>query len=203
MYDYRKMTPEQQREVVEYRQKQQRPFHSPPHWEFQGQRQFIISAACYEHTPVIGKTLSRMTECEAALLAACEKYVTAIYAWCILPNHYHLLIQTDSIKALRHEIGRFHGRKSFAWNGEDGCRGRQVWHNCFDREIKSHGHFWASVNYIHHNPVKHGYVEKWQDWIWSSAADFLERLGKEKALAIWRAFPTLDYGKKWDVEPKK
>jgi putative transposase len=78
--------------------------------------------------------------------------------------------------------------------------GRQVWFNCFDRVIKSHRHFWASVNYIHHNPVHHGYVDAWQDWPWSSAAQFLERVGRERALEIWHQFPILDYGKKWDID---
>jgi putative transposase len=123
----------------------------------------IISAACYDHASVIGKSHERMTACENAILEICEQHSTALYAWCILPNHYHLLIKTDRLKELRKEIGRFHGRSSFNWNGEDQRRGRQVWHNCFDREIKSHGHYWASVNYIHHNPVKHGYVDRWQE----------------------------------------
>ncbi|HXF39846.1 MAG TPA: transposase [Blastocatellia bacterium] len=200
MYDYREMTPEQRREIVENRRRQQRPWHSPPHWDFEGQHQFIISATCFEHAPVIGKTPERMTDCEAALLKLCEEYATVLYGWCLLPNHYHLLLRTEQLKELRAEIGRFHGRSSFNWNREDESRGRKVWHNCFDREIQSHRHFWASVNYIHHNPVKHGYAQKWQDWPWSSAAEFLERVGRETAEKIWREFPILDYGKKWDVD---
>lgn len=198
MYDYRRMTPDERQKIVAGRRHQHRPWHSPPHWEFEGQRQFIISAACYDHAPVIGKSPARMTACEATLLELCAQYATALYAWCLLPNHYHLLLRTDRLKELRHEIGAFHGRSSFHWNGEDERRGRKVWHNCFDREIKSHRHFWASVNYIHHNPVHHGYVEKWQDWPWSSAAEFLEQVGRERAAAIWQAYPILDYGKKWD-----
>jgi putative transposase len=189
MYDYRKMTPEQRREAVQYRRLRMRPWHSPPHRDFAGQRQFIISATCYEHKPIIGVTPERMTELEADLLDVCVRFAQTIYAWCILPNHYHLLLRTQELKELRHEIGRLHGRTSFKWNGEDQRRGRTVWYRCFDREIKSHRHFWASVNYIHHNPVAHGYVERWQDWLWSSASAFLDRVGHDKALKIWREYP--------------
>jgi putative transposase len=200
MYDYRKMTPEQRHEAVQYRRLRERPWHSPPHWKVVGQRQFIISAACYEHRPIIGATHERMTECEAALLDICGEFATTIYAWCVLPNHYHLLVRTDGIEELRGQLGKFHGRSSFKWNGEDQCRGRQAWYRCLDREVRSHRHFWASMNYIHNNPVHHGYVENWQDWIWSSGADFLDRVGHERALKIWRDYPILDYGKKWDVD---
>ena len=200
MYDYRKMTPDQRREIVELRRHQQRAWHAPPHWDFEGEHQFIVSAACFEHMPVIGKNPARMTECETSLLELCEKHTNVLYAWCILPDHYHLLVKTDRIAELRAGIGKFHGRSSFYWNGADDRRGRQTWHNCFDREIKSNRHFWASVNYIHHNPVKHGYTEKWQDWPWSSAKEFLERVGRETAEKLWREFPILDYGKKWDVD---
>jgi len=147
VYDYRKMTPGQQLEAVEYRRLHEHPLHSPPHMEFHGLRQFFITGTCYEHKHHIGLTHERMTSFEADLLTACEKFAASIYAWCILPNHYHVL-----------------------------------------------------VNYIHNNPVKHGYVDNWQDWLWSSAAQFLERVGRERALQIWREFPVLDYGKKWDVD---
>ena len=160
----------------------------------------MISSAIYEHQPVIGVTPERMTEFERALRETCDQFTTKVYAWCILPNHYHLLLQTERLKELRAELGKLHGRTSFNWNGEDNSRGRQVWHNCLDRAIKLHRHFWASVNYIHHNPVHHGYVEKWPDWPWSSASDFVERVGRETAAKIWREYPILDYGKKWDVD---
>ena len=200
MYDYRNMTPEQRREAVEYRRLRERPWHSPPHWKFAGLLQFMLSATCYEHQPIIGATPERMTECEVALMELCRKLCSTIYAWCILPNHYHLLIQTDQLQNLRSEIGRFHGRMSHKWNGEDDARGRHVWHNCLDRNIKSHRHFWASVNYIHNNPVHHGYVGKWQNWPWSSASAFVERVGRETASRIWREYPVLDFGKTWDTD---
>lgn len=194
------MTPEQRVEIVEYRRLRMRPLHSPPHLKFEGLRQFFITAACYEHKHHIGLNHERMTNFEADLLTACEKFAVTTYAWCVLPNHYHVLVRTDDIDALRRELGLLHGRTSYNWNGEENQRGRQVWFNCFDRVIKSHRHFWASVNYIHHNPIHHGYVDKWLDWPWSSAAEFLERVGRERALEIWLEFPILDYGKKWDVD---
>ncbi len=200
MYDYRKMTPEQQKEIVEYRRRHHRPWHSPPHWDYEGERQFLISAACFEHACIIGATPERMLKCEADLMELHQRYCSEIYAWCLLPNHYHWLVKTDRIKELLKESGKFHGRSSYIWNREDQQRGRQVWHNSFERPIKSHGHFWASVNYIHNNPVHHRYVEKWQDWPWSSANEFIERVGRERALEVWAAYPVLDYGKKWDVD---
>jgi putative transposase len=109
--------------------------------EFQGLLQFMISSACYEHQHIIGVTPERMTECETGILDICKEFAAAIYAWCVLPNHYHLMVQTDRLKKLRAELGGF--RTSFKWNGEDDRRGRQVWHNCLDRGVKSHRHFWA------------------------------------------------------------
>jgi hypothetical protein len=48
--------------------------------------------------------------------------------------------------------------------------------------------------------VYHGYVEHWQDWPWSSAAEFLEQVGREHAIEVWERYPILDYGKKWDID---
>ncbi len=192
------MTSQERARAVELRRARHLPWHSPPHVGLQGTRQYLVSAACYEHAAIIGERAERMTECEESLLQICRQFCLAIYAWCILPNHYHLLIRTDGIEKLRHELGQFHGRSSYDWNGEDGARGRKAWHNCFERPIKSDRHFWASSNYVHHNPVHHGYVQRWQDWPWSSAEEFLEQVGRERAAEIWKQYPILDYGKKWD-----
>ncbi len=199
MYNWRKLTDVQKQEALELRQSRHLPWHSPPHLDFEGARQYLISSACYEHKPIIGTSSERMTECESSVIQVCEEFCSHIYAWCILPNHYHVLIKTDRIKDLRFGLGQFHGRSSFEWNGEDNRRGRKVWHNWFDRRMKSERHFLATLNYVHHNPVHHGYVEHWQDWPWSSAREYLEQVGHERAKTIWQEYPILDYGSKWDL----
>lgn len=197
MYDYRRMTPEDRARVVERRRQLGLPWHSPPHFDTSSPS--IVSAACYEHNPIIGANPERMTECEEEMLSVCAEFCTDIHAWCLLPNHYHILVSSPSVKELCKQLGRFHGRSSNRWNSEDRKKGRHVWYRCFDRAMRSERHFWASLNYIHNNAVHHGYVEKWQDWPWSSAADFLDRVGREEAARIWKEYPILDYGKHWDI----
>jgi len=198
MYHHRAMTADQRARVLDYRRRRCLPLHSPPHWAMGFSSQYLISAACYEHAAVIGTSPDRLTQCEEQLLNACAEHASKIYAWCILPNHYHVLLATVRIRSLCRTLGQFHGRSSYQWNLEDKERGRKVWYRCFDREIRSERHFWATVNYIHHNPIHHGLVEKWQDWIWSSAGSFVEKVGKDKATEIWKEYPILDYGKGWD-----
>jgi putative transposase len=63
---------------------------------------------------------------------------------------------------------------------------------------KSEAHFWASLNYVLHNAVRHGYAGCWQDWPYSNAAQYLAEVGRETAERRWRAYPVLDYGEDWD-----
>ena len=55
-----------------------------------------------------------------------------------------------------------------------------------------------TLNYIHANPVKHGFVEKGGDWPWSSYAQFEGKYGREALVEWWREFPITGYGKGWD-----
>jgi putative transposase len=198
MYEWRKMTDDQRAAALTERKARRLPWHAPPHFEYAGEQRFIVSAACFEHTPVIGVSTERMVECESALIQICEDLDVRLYAWCVLPNHYHLLVKTDAIKELLRSIGKFHGSSSYRWNSEDKARGRRVWFRAVERSMRSVRHYFASLNYIHHNPVKHGYTSKWQEWPFSSAAEYLERVGKEKAAGIWQEYRILDYGKGWD-----
>ncbi len=42
-------------------------------------------------------------------------------------------------------------------------------------ELHNEGFVWDKVNYIHNNPVKDGFVEKAEDWRYSSASNYLEK----------------------------
>ncbi len=193
-YLWRKLTENQRTELLEYRQLCKRPWHRPPHFE-QGALHYHLTAACFEHRPHIGWNPERMADFSRRLI---DTFATPPAAWCVLPNHYHILVHCTDLKAAVSALGRLHGRTSFEWNGEENARGRQVWHSVSDRAMRGSDHFWATVNYVHHNPVKHGYVATWTDWPFSSATGFLEEVGRDQAIAIWKAYPVLDYGKGWD-----
>jgi putative transposase len=146
----------------------------------------------------VGASIERMQSFCAELLDVLQANCTTIHAWVVLPNHYHALVSTSDLNATLKPMGALHGRTSFEWNGEENARGRKVWFNVVDRTMRSERHYWSTINYIHHNPVRHGYVAKWQDWPFSSASEYLEQVGVEKAHEIWREYPLLDYGKGWD-----
>lgn len=193
MYRWRKLSKEDRAALLDWRRKLNRPWHSPPHF-VEGPAQFHLTASCYEHAAIIGRSSMRMGRFSEDLLAVLREQGAIVHAWCVLPNHYHLLVAVRELKETISALGRLHGRTSHAWNGEDGLRGRRVWCAPADRMIRSTDHFWATVNYIHHNPVKHGYVRRWQDWPFGSAAGFLVAVGRDEALRIWKLYPVLDYG---------
>ena len=139
-----------------------------------------------------------MAAFEEALLATVRERSVSVTAWVVLPNHYHILATTSSARALLTALGRLHGRISKAWNDEENSRGRQVWCKAAETGMKTDRHYWATINYIHHNPVKHRYVSRWQDWPFGSAGSFLEKLGRETAVELWREYPVEDYGRGWD-----
>jgi putative transposase len=200
MYDWRRLSDPDRQWLLDQRKARRFPWHAPPHFEYEGEQRFLITAACYEHKHVIGKNSGRMAECESRLIELCSEMETELFAWCVLPNHYHLLLQTDIIKLVLGALGKFHGSSSYRWNGEDDARGRKVWFKSVERAMRSDRHFYASLNYVNNNAVKHGYVSRWQDWPYSSAVEYLDRIGHEEATRIWNEYPVLDYGLEWDVD---
>ena len=192
------MSDAERKSVLAHRQRQNRPWHQPPHFLDGSETRFLITAACYEHRPIIGRSTERIGQFEDELRETCAAHCREIHAWCVLPNHYHLLLDTDSIRDVLYALGRLHGSTAHAWNTDDKAKGRQVWCGAVERSMRSERHFWATLNYIHHNPVKHGYVQKWQDWPFGSAVNFLNTFGREYTERLWRAYPIKRYGANWD-----
>jgi putative transposase len=198
MYQWRKLTSPERAEVLAARRREETAWHGPPHWNHDGPARFHITAACYEHEPHIGRDARRMNSFADALLETVSPNDARIAAWCILPNHYHVLLETAGLPRLTRELGRLHGRSARDWNLQDHSVGRKVFYRMADRRIRSERHYWATINYIHHNPVHHRYVEDWTAWPWSSAAQYLSDVGRAEALRVWKAYPLLDYGAGWD-----
>ena len=59
--------------------------------------------------------------------------------------------------------------------------------------IRTEADYWTRFNYIHHNPVKHGYVEQMEDWPFSSYRYYFENQGEEWLMDAFRQYPIIDF----------
>jgi len=196
MYEYRKLTPEERKKVVEERIARGYPPHRPPH-PHDAETFYLLTAACYEHKPIIHspeRRQSLLDQLFAEFIAAGME----IRAWVVLQNHYHLLTYVTDFEQLQGVFQQIHGSTAYTWNGEDNARGRKVWYRYTDRMIRSERHYYTTLNYIHYNPVKHGVADSPYDWTWSSVHWYLEHEGREWLRDAWVRYPVRDYGKGWD-----
>jgi len=157
----------------------------------------MITAACYEHRPLI-RTEARRLQFIEDIKRPCDAVGTKIEAWIVLPNHYHLLIETPDLSEFGKMIRQIHGRNSHQWNREDNQPGRKCWFRFSDRAIRSEAHYFVALNYIHANPVKHMYVESGLDWSASSIHEFESELGVDMLRDLWTKYPVGTMGSGWD-----
>ena len=196
MYDYRRMTPEERQAVVRERHARGFPWHAPPHFR-RVSGDYLITAACFEHRPIFAEPPDLSWFLDETMRAFTEAELPC-FAWVFLPNHYHALVHTEDMTILSEAVRLLHSRVATDINGRHSQRGRRVWYRFSDRFIRSERHHWATVNYIHYNPVKHGYVDRMTAWPWSSVHEYVEDRGKDEGLSVWRDYPVGDYGRGWD-----
>jgi putative transposase len=196
MYAYRDMTSVEQKQILQTRREQGFPLHAPPH-SYGVAGEYLITTACYEHRHVFTQP-EELSWLEAEMLEGLTEGDILLSAWVFLPNHYHLLITTEDLAALSEVLRLLYSRIATTINGRQNQRGRRVWYRYMDRKMRSERHRFASINYIHYNPVKHGYVERMRDWPWSSIQEYLESQGEEWLFETWRSYPLKGYGKGWD-----
>jgi putative transposase len=195
MYDYRRLTPEEREAVVEARRARGFPLHRPPH-TVRETGWYLVTAATYEHRCHFAAP-NELKALELRLLEELTAFQCA--AWVVLPNHYHALVCAPGLAELGTALGRVHGRASRYANQRDGTPGRTVWYKYSDRAMRSDRHFWATVHYIVHNPVKHGYVDDSREWPWGSTAELIGAYGAGWHADLASAYPLADYGDGWDV----
>jgi putative transposase len=112
-----------------------------------------------------------------------KKRPFTIDAIVILPDHLHMLWtlpDSDVDYSLRlQQIKRYFStglppmpsNRSQRVKGEKGIWQRRFWEHCVrdDRDWRNH------MDYIHFNPVKHGYVHRVNEWTYSSFSRCVEK----------------------------
>ncbi len=187
-YEYRKLSPQEKEEIVHIRKARGYPLHSPPH-PIRTQGVYLITAACFEHAAVMD-TPARRTEFEIRLLSDLQKVQAEALAWAVLPNHYHFLADFPDFECIPGMLKRLHNGTAYEWNRADGCTGkRRVWYHYADHFMRTENQMLRSFNYIHFNPVKHGYVDSPYDWEWSSLGLYAQDQGRDWLRDRWVKYP--------------
>jgi len=136
----------------------------------------------------------------------CGKYGVEIWAWCLMPNHVHLIAVPPTEDTLARAIGEAHRRYTRRINFRADWRGH-LWQERFASFPLDERYLLAAARYLEMNPVAAGLVDQPGDYRWSSARAHLE--GKDDALvkvapllawvADWRDFLTLSSEEELEV----
>lgn len=116
------------------------------------------------------------------LLEGCTKADTEVWAYCLMPNHVHLLLCPSKEDGLRAAIADAHRKYTRRINFRERWRGH-LWQDRFASFPMDETHTLAAARYIELNPVRARMVHKPQDYAWSSAAAHM-RLREDKCVDI-------------------
>jgi REP element-mobilizing transposase RayT len=106
------------------------------------------------------------------------------YAYCLMPNHIHFVVKIKSLNELillpdfkeKYTIEYFNSKKfsnlfsSYAqsFNKQQNRKGNLFISNFERRIVANQAYFRNLINYVHMNPVNHGFVKDPADWKFSS-----------------------------------
>ena len=131
------------------------------------------------------------------------------YAYCLMPNHFHLLIlvrdeeeiiynfkELKNLKTVENippterivmqQFSNFLNGYAKAYNIKYKRKGALFLDYLRRIEITDETYFTRLINYIHSNPIHHGFTKKLEDWIYSSYHAIISpkpsRLAKEEVI---------------------
>lgn len=131
-------------------------------------------------------------------LAYCQKAKgLKIYAWVLMSNHLHAIVSAGAkptVADIMRDFKKFTSQRILAELADDLKESRRMWmlsrfHRASESSSKIKNHrFWQDgyhplllyrqdiylqkLNYIHNNPVKHEFVARPEDYLYSSATDY-------------------------------
>ena len=153
-------------------------------------RRSIVPGGCYFFTVKLEARGSRLLVDHAYVLKKAVREVRAshpfdVNAWVTMPDHLHAVLtlpQGDDRIALRWSMVKAGFAKRMDV-GEAVSRGghahgeRAIWQRRFrEHLIRDDVDLQRHIDYVHYNPVRHGYVSRAADWPFSSMHRFV-RLG--------------------------
>ena len=159
----------------------------------------VVAAALPHHVTQRGNRRQKVFFDEAdyhtyreLLAEGCRAADVAVWAYCLMPNHVHLILVPSDADGLRAALAEAHRRYTRHVNFREGWRG-YLWQGRFASFPMDESHLLACARYVELNPVRARLVRNPRDWRWSSARAHLA--GKDDGLVVAR--PLLDIVGDW------
>jgi putative transposase len=147
--------------------------HSPPHW-FVSNAIYMVTGSTLYGKPFLASD-AKLINFYETLIERANILKWSVDAWVVMPTHYHFVARSpENALSLKKLIQGVHSINAKFVNRLDGAPGRKVWYNYWDTCIQSESSYYARMRYIMMNPVKHGLVQKPEDYPFSSYKYFVE-----------------------------
>lgn len=125
----------------------------------------------------------------AFFLSRHEKYLSPVfktYCYCLMPNHFHLLVRIrneqsimevakiekdddfDYHKFIMQQLSNCLNSYAKAFNKQHSRRGALFLDYTKRKQVNGNFHITNVINYIHQNPIHHGFCKKLETWPYSS-----------------------------------
>jgi putative transposase len=120
------------------------------------------------------------------LLRQCGWYGVRLEGYCLMSNHYHLVLVGERTDSISMAVGRTNQEYSVFRHKAEGTQGH-LWEKRYGSKILTGSHYWSALCYVERNPVEAGMVLAAWDWPWSSARVRLGMLTEDGVdLRRWR-----------------
>jgi len=97
----------------------------------------------------------------------CQAAEVEVWAWCLMPNHVHLILVPADADGLRRALAATHRRYAGILQARRERTGH-FWRGRFGSVVMDEEHLAAAVRYVSLSPVRARLVARAQDWRWSS-----------------------------------
>jgi len=97
----------------------------------------------------------------------CRDAAVDVWAWCLMPNHVHLILVPSDTDGLRGALSGVHRRYAGVIHARQRRTGH-FWQGRFGAVAMDEEHLAAALRYVSLNPVRARLVARAQDWRWSS-----------------------------------
>ena len=145
----------------------------------------FITFSCFHRLPLLDAPGAKETF-EAVLEQIRARHQARVYAYVLMPEHVHLLVNeppqillAQLLKAVKQMASRkLRGPREKFWQ-----------ERYYDSNVRGEKACSEVIRYIHRNPVKRGLVAKPEDWPWSSFRHYATGLdGTVEIESQWTAF---------------